>query len=1183
MATNASKQSPDTPVTMATGSASMTTDASQQSNLGAPTTSKSSSIREAAPQLASSVFTETPQSSTLTKTTTQPSSGLQSSVKISPLVTSDVRTTPKTSPSTKTVLPFAVSASLAEPIVHIPSQVTSDVRTSPKTSPKTKTVSQHTLSAENVTRIPQTVSDGKVTSLQHSKTPGRVNPCGERLEPTGRKLEVRDERSEVKGERSLVSDERSKIMSERSKVICERLEVTGKRSEVTCEKLATRESQENDLNLPASVQAKSVDKTIDLPSAVPEQAEVLEKEKALPDRSELPQSVHHNISSSMKIMESPSTQSLHMDAPETSEISNEELPGFLLLSSDSSKANSKQKVQCELCKKTMFSTSAPNHRLLHERRGEAFPKTDPRPLGDLPGSSKGDLSRSSKGDPSRSSEAGSEERVYMRTRSGSIIKTTSTILSSPDAKTSSGKTKEVEKDSHITIRTSGRRKSLRMIESKSKTTVIAKNTKLDNHKIDNEDCNDVNDDVDEVTISTEKKVGDKEPSLPWPRVTEHSKGRRTILKEKMRNSLKRGRCSSEKVEGATHSVTRILTRNSMHVKRPAKVGQNSVDEICDESVIKRSKTKQEVEDESEASKGQRKCKICQKKLNSNEAQLRHNVLEHGADPASLITPDMTILHKCNTCDIVYPHLSMLLEHKEREKHFLKIFLKKVEKGEQGSDQLQEDVSADALKDSVATYIEETNNPLREKFIRDLEAAKLGKGPKPGGLRPRKFFQCKLGDYKPVPSNRLYALRAHILQVHLKTKPLKCQYCDHRSVDEYSLSVHMRTHTGEKNFMCAVCKKCFSLRRTCQKHQRDDHGMKISAKLSVSKRADKPNHKRKKQNCDNVCEKCGRHFLTSNFYLHRKYCQLNLTFACDQCDKVYKTKQGLDRHVKVDHGAVKEQYVCDVCKRSFKYRATVVEHMRMYHLERPIKCEHCDASFIKQSSLDEHLRKHLGKRPFRCEICDKSFVRKTLLLRHKESHLTERNVVCDVCNKAFKSKTSLQQHKKIHSTVKKYRCDICDARFSLHGTYFIHMKRHRGQKDHKCRFCNMAFVTSGDRIRHEKTHTKETIDKNGETPLSISFKNGKKAKLQQVETVTAFDDLVVNTIILPVEGATSVDEPTQDASEKEVGEILYVVSGQHDIVGGATEISVPRVDSEGGVEEIVYVMSGPQEGPVITLT
>ena len=1163
MATDASQQSPDTPsVTMATRSASMTTESSQQSNLGAPTTSESSSIREAAPQLASSVFTETPQSSTLKDTTPQPASGLhtppltahmgKSPVNVFPQVTSDVRTTPKNSPSTKTVQQFAVSASLAESIVEMPPKVMSDVRTSPKTSPKTKTVSQHTISAENVTRTQQTVSDGKVTSLQHSKTPGRVDPCDKRLEPTDRKLELRGERSEVEGEMS-------------------------------------GESQENDQNLPASVQVKSLDKTIDLFSAVPEQEEVPEKQKASSDRSELPQSVHHNISSPLKIIEGPSTLAQHVDAPEASEISNEELPGFLLLSS-----GPKRKVQCKLCKKTMFSTSASNHRLLHERRGEAFPETDPRPLGDLPGSStgdtsrssKGDLSRSFKGDPSRSSEAGSEERVYMRTRSGSIIKTTSTILSSPDAKSSSGtcKTKEVAKDSHNTISTSTRRKSLRMIKSRAKTTsVIAKNTKLDNHKIDNEDCNDVNDDKDEVTVPTEKeKVGDKEPSLPWPRDTEHSKGRRTILKEKMRNSLKRGRRSSEKVEGATHSVTRISTRNSVHVNRPTKLGQNGGDESCDEPVVKRSKKEQDADDESEASKGQRKCKICQKKLNSNEAQLRHNVLEHGADPASLITPDMTILHKCNTCDIVYPHLSMLLEHKEREKHFLKIFLKKVEKGEQGSDPLQEDVSAGALKDSVATYIEETNNPLREKFIRDLEAAKLGEGQKPVGLRPRKFFQCKLGDYKPVPSNRLYALRAHILQVHLKTKPLKCEYCNHRSVDEYSLSVHMRTHTGEKNFMCAVCKKCFSLRRTCQKHQRDDHGMKISAKLSVTKRAVKPNHKRKKQNCDNVCEKCGRHFLTSNFYLHRKYCQLNLTFACDQCDKVYKTKQGLDRHVKVDHGAVKEQYVCDVCKRSFKYRATVVEHMRMYHLERPIKCEHCDASFIKQSSLDEHLRKHLGKRPFRCELCDKSFVRKTLLLRHKESHLTERNVVCDVCDKAFKSKTSLQQHKKIHSTEKKYRCDICDARFSLHGTYFIHMKRHRGQKDHKCRFCNMAFVTSGDRIRHEKTHTKEAIDKNGETPLSISFKNGKKAKLQQVEMVTAFDDLVVNTIILPVEGATSVDEPTQDASEKEVGEILYVVSGQHDIVGGATEISVPRVDSEGGVEEIVYVMSGPQEGPVITL-
>ena len=79
-------------------------------------------------------------------------------------------------------------------------------------------------------------------------------------------------------------------------------------------------------------------------------------------------------------------------------------------------------------------------------------------------------------------------------------------------------------------------------------------------------------------------------------------------------------------------------------------------------------------------------------------------------------------------------------------------------------------------------------------------------------------------------------------------------------------------------------------------------------------------------------------------------------TCNVCDKQFKTKSALTRHVKIH---VEGKFVCDKCGKKFKSSWNRNYHEKQVHSEVRFPCDTCGKSYKMVSSLRAHKRKKHG--------------------------------------------------------------------------------------------------------------------------------------------------------------------------------------------------------------------------------
>jgi uncharacterized Zn-finger protein len=76
----------------------------------------------------------------------------------------------------------------------------------------------------------------------------------------------------------------------------------------------------------------------------------------------------------------------------------------------------------------------------------------------------------------------------------------------------------------------------------------------------------------------------------------------------------------------------------------------------------------------------------------------------------------------------------------------------------------------------------------------------------------------------------------------------------------------------------------------------------------------------------------------------------------------------------------------------------------------------------------------------CVVCGKSFSKPSQLVRHMRIHSGEKPFPCTMCDKRFNQKNALKAHTLTHMGLKKYRCIHCDKNFTQAGNLKTHVRR-----------------------------------------------------------------------------------------------------------------------------------------------
>ncbi|KAL4659657.1 zinc finger protein 711-like [Arapaima gigas] len=168
----------------------------------------------------------------------------------------------------------------------------------------------------------------------------------------------------------------------------------------------------------------------------------------------------------------------------------------------------------------------------------------------------------------------------------------------------------------------------------------------------------------------------------------------------------------------------------------------------------------------------------------------------------------------------------------------------------------------------------------------------------------KAHQCPHCDHKSTNSSDL---KRHIISVHTKDFPHKCEVCDKGFHRPSELKKHSEIHKGSKVHQCRHC------------------DFKISDPFTLS-----------------------RHILS----VHTK----DLPFKCKRCKRGFRHQNELKKHMKTHSG--RKVYQCQYCEYNTTDASGFKRHVISIHTkDYPHRCDYCKKGFRRPSEKNQHIMRH----------------------------------------------------------------------------------------------------------------------------------------------------------------------------------------------------------------------------------